>query len=61
MEQVGVMIAGENQLRINSHLLVEIHRELVRQHTVLLNRCAELRRALDHQRRTLRYVAKRLS
>ena len=43
------------------HLLLEVHRELARQHTVMLNRCAELQRALDHQRRTLRYVAKRLS
>ncbi len=47
--------------RDHEDLLVEVQRELLRQHRDMLRRCAELRRALHHQRRTLRYVAKRLS
>ena len=43
------------------HLLFEIHRELVRQHTVMLNRCAELQRKLDEHHRILRFLRHRLS
>ena len=42
-------------------LVWEIQRELARQHTEILRRCAELQRKLDEDRRTLAYVARRLS
>jgi uncharacterized protein YdaU (DUF1376 family) len=47
--------------RDHQELVVEVQRELHRQHRDMLDRCAELRRALDHQRRTLQYVARRLT
>ena len=42
-------------------LVWEIQRELARQHTEILRRCAELQRQLEEDRRTLAYVARRLS
>ena len=42
-------------------LVLEIHRELHRHQTTVLSRCAGLERELNAQRRTLRYVARRLS
>lgn len=47
----------------NDHqdLLLEIQRELARQHTDILRRCAELQRNLDDHRRILRYLRHRLS
>lgn len=42
-------------------LMVDIQRELLRHESVILGRCAELQRKLDDQKRTLRYVSRRLS
>ena len=42
-------------------LVLEIHRELHRHQNAVLSRCADLERELNAQRRTLRYVARRLS
>jgi len=42
-------------------LVQEVQREVARQHTEILCRCAELQRKLDEDRRTLAYVARRLS
>ena len=42
-------------------LVLEIQRELLRQHGEMLSRCTELQRKLDDHHRTLRYVARRVS
>ena len=42
-------------------LVLEIQRELHRHQTTVLSRCTELERELRAQRRTLRYVAQRLT
>ena len=42
-------------------LVLEIHRELTRQHDVLLSRCSGLERTLSQHGRALRNISDRLS
>ncbi len=42
-------------------LILELQRELNRHETIMLGRCAELERKLDHQNRILQFVRRRLS
>ena len=50
-----------NRERQDQNLVRELHRELDRHQTALLSRWAELDRKLNAHRRTLRYIARRLS
>jgi len=47
--------------REHQDLVSQVERELQRQQTAVLSRCADLERQLIAQRRTLRYITRRLS